>query len=308
MPLNSVNFPGGDNIHTDIMALPNVHRILVAAVAALIAIGPGCRGQDANVAQAKAICDNGLARVAQGDYETAIGFFTKAIELDPKNPLVFSARGSARINTGELDEAIADHTKAIELDPTRRAPYINRGVAKVDKGDLEGAIADYSKAIALDTKGTASGSALLNRGNARQLKGDSAGAQSDYEKAVQLAKDDGAYPRFALFVLKSRLKNGQAAGELASALKDWKPGWKKSLGLFLSGELPENALLELAIQGDSKTVREHKCEAFYYAGVVRLLKGDVVGGRGLFEKCVATQLHSFSEFQFASAELKQSRS
>jgi lipoprotein NlpI len=289
------------------MALPNRHRVLVATIATLVALASWSFGQDTNASSAKIFYENGVARVGQGDYASAIVLFNKAIEADPKNPSVYSARGSARINTGELEEAIADHTKAIELDPTRRVPYINRGVAKVDKGDLDGAIADYSKAIALDTKGTASSSAFLNRGNARLLKDDTAGARADYEESVHLAKDEGAYPRFALFLLKGRLKAVQLPNEFATEVHEWKPGWKKTLGLFLVDETSEAALLELATQGDAKTVREHKCEAFYYAGAKRLLAGDNAGARVLFEKCVATQLHSFSEFQFAQAELKKAK-
>jgi lipoprotein NlpI len=289
-------------IHFDLMALTNRHRMLVAVASILLAAAPFCRGQDPNVAQAKVFYESGTALAGRGDLDGAIAEFSKAIGLDPKNPLAYSARGNAKINTGELEDAIADHTKAIELDPTRRAPYINRGVAKVDKNDLDGAIADYSKAIALDPKGA---SAYLNRGNARLEKGDTAGARADYEQAIQLAKDEAAYARFALFVLMSRQKTGQPAAELSSLVRRWKPGWKKTLGQFLAGEITEGEFFELSVQGDIKTVREQKCEAFYYSGAVRLIKGDVADARALFEKCVATQLHSFSEFQFARAELSR---
>jgi len=271
-----------------------------AVAAALLAAALICRGQDAATAQAKVLYENGTVRAGRGELAAAIADFSKAIELDPKNPVVYSARGNVKLNTGELDEAIADHSKAIELDPSRRAPYINRGVAKIDKDDLEGAIADYTKAIELDPKVAA---AYLNRGNARLQKGDATGARSDFEQAVQFAKDDAAYARFALFLLNSREKVGEPAAGLAPIVHRSKPSWKRSLGLFLLGELSEAGLLDLAIGGDSKTVREHKCEAFYYAGAMRLLRGDQAEARALFGKSVATQLHSFSEFQFARAEL-----
>jgi len=282
------------------MALSNRLRKLLAVASALLAVAPWCHGQTTAAAQAKLLYEDGTAHMGQGDWGAAVADFSKAIELDPKNPLAYSARGNAKINTGELDEAIADHSKAIELDPTRRAPYINRGVAKIDKGDLEGAIADYSKAIALDPKAAA---AYFNRGNARLQKGDVTGALGDFDQAVQLAKDDAAYARFAQFLVNSRQKTGQPVAELATAVHRMKPGWKQSLGLFLIGELPEASLFDLATQGDVKTVREHKCEAYYYAGATRLLKGDPTAAQGLFEKSVATQLHSYSEFQFARAEL-----
>jgi len=281
------------------MALPNRFCALVVIGSALLAMAVLCRGQEANAAKAKAFYADGTARAGRGDLLDAIVDFSKAIDLEPKNPLAYSARGNAKFNTGDLDGAVADHSKAIELDPTRRTPYINRGVVRVDQGDLQGAIADYTKAIELDPQ---SSTAFLNRGNARLQNGDAAGARSDYEQAVQFAKDEAAYPRFALFLLNTRLETKHQT-EFMPVVHGWKPGWKKSLGLFLGGEITEADLFALAIQGDTKAVREHKCEAFYYAGAMRLLKGDRAGARTLFEKSVTTQLHSFSEFQFARAEL-----
>ncbi len=271
-------------------------------VAALSVFTPFSRAQDASTpaAQAKPFIENGTARVGQGDAQGAIQAFTKAIEIDPKNPLAYAARGNARVSIGELDDAIADFSKAIEIDPTRRVPYINRGVAKVDKGDLAGAIADYTKVIALDPKNV---TAYRNRGCANQQKGDIDGARNDYQQAVQLATDEAAYQRFYLFLLGVRLKSDSSVADFKAVVGKWKPSWKKNLGLFLAGEIDEAALLELSSEGTPKAVRDQKCEAYYYAGVMRQAKGDVAGAKALFERCVTTQLHTFTEFQLARAEL-----
>jgi lipoprotein NlpI len=284
------------------MVLLHRFRVLIAAVATVCAVVPFCRGQEQNAAttRAKSFLESGNARVAQGDYLGAIVDFSSALELEPKNPVLYAARGNAKTNLGELDEAISDFSRAIEIDPARRVPYINRGVAKVDKGDLNGAIADYSKAIDLDPKNI---TAYRNRGCARQQKGDLDGARADYQQAIQLATDDGAYQRFYLFLLVARQKPGPSLADMKATVSRWKTSWKKNVGLFLAGEIDEAALHELAAQGSPKTVREQKCEAFYYAGVIHLLKGDAVGAKNLFERCVATQLHTFPEFQLARAEL-----
>ena len=284
------------------MALLHRLRVLIVFAATVYSVVSICRGQEANTTavQAKSFFDNGTARVAQGDYQGAIDDFSRAIEIEPKNPVVYAARGNARTNLGELDDAIADFSKAIEIDPARRVPYINRGVAKVDKGDLEGAITDYSKAITLDPKNV---TAYRNRGCARQQKGDVDGARTDYQQAIQLATDEGAYQRFYLFLLGARQKPGPSLADMKSTVSRWKTSWKKNIGLFLAGEIDEAALHELAAQGSPKSVREQKCEAFYYAGAMHLSKGDAGMARSLFERCVATQLHTFPEFQLARAEL-----
>lgn len=256
-------------------------------------------GQDA-ASQAKNFFENGQTRVKQGEYEAAIADFSKAIELDPKNPLAFAARGNARVNTGAVDEAIADFTQAIVFDPTRRVPYINRAVARIDKGDLDGAVVDYSKALSLDPK-----NALVyrNLGCVKQLKGDFQGAKADFQQAIALATDEAAYQRFYLALLGMQQKTLRVESDLKAASSRWKDGWKKSVGKFLTEEMNEEGLMEAVAQGTPKAVREQKCEGCYYAGVVRLSKGDKAGARDLFERSVATQLHTFPEFQFARAEL-----
>ncbi|MBK9991256.1 MAG: tetratricopeptide repeat protein [Verrucomicrobia bacterium] len=257
-------------------------------------------GQESNAAKARPYYDNGKARAAQGDFEGAVAEYTSAINIDPLSPFVYAARGNAKLNLGALDEAIADFSKAIEIDPKRFVPYLNRGAAKVDKGDLDGAIADYSVVIALDPK---SALAYRNRGCALQQKGDLEGARSDFQQAIQLATDDAAYQRFYLFLLGQRQKPRPLPTELKATVTRWKEGWKKTVGLFLAGEINEAALLEQAAQGTPKVVREQKCEGFYYAGAVKLTRGEGAAAKELFERCVATQLHTFPEFQLARAEL-----
>lgn len=274
---------------------------LIVLVASIFGADLPVFGQEKTADPAKRYYENGQAWVKQGEFESAILDFSKAIELDPKNPLPYNARGLARVNTGALDDAIADFTQAITLDPTRRVPFVNRAAARVDKGDLDGAIADCTKAIALDQKNAAI--VYRNRGCVKQQKGDLDGARADYQQAIALATDEAAYQRFYLLLLGLQQKPVPSDAEFKTVVSKWKDGWKKSVGRFLVGELNEDGLMEQTSQGTPKTVREQKCEGSYYAGAVRLAKGDRAGARALFERCVATQLHTFPEFQFARAEL-----
>ena len=59
------------------------------------------------------------------DLDGAFADYTKAIEIDPRNPIAYSNRGNAREDKGDLDGAIADHKKAIEVDGTFAAAYNN---------------------------------------------------------------------------------------------------------------------------------------------------------------------------------------
>ena len=281
--------------------MPGKLRLIVAVMCifAFAEIDALCLAQDAG-AKGRPFYESGVARAKQGDYDGAINDFNQAIEIEAKNPSYYAARGNVCMARGETDAAIADFSKAIEIDPSRRIPYINRGVARIDKGEIDGALADYSKAIALDSKNAA---AFTNRGWARIQKGDIDGARSDLLQAIQLSSDEGAYPRFYLYVLGLKQRSGVSSDEFRNTVAHWNDGLKKTVGLFLSGGLSEESLLAQAAMGSPKAVREQKCEGYFYAGVLRLSKGDTAGAKSCFENCVVTQLHTFPEYQMARAEL-----
>ena len=59
----------------------------------------------------------GVAWSQTGDYDYAIGDFSKAIRLDPRNALAFYNLGIAREKKGELQESLVDFKRYAELRP-----------------------------------------------------------------------------------------------------------------------------------------------------------------------------------------------
>ena len=57
----------------------------------------------------------GDAKVEQNDYKGAISDYTKSIEIDSNNSLVYANRGRAKATMQDYRGAIADYTKALEL-------------------------------------------------------------------------------------------------------------------------------------------------------------------------------------------------
>jgi Flp pilus assembly protein TadD len=84
--------------------------------------------------------------------EKALADYSKAIELDPKNPVAWSNRGITYRDLHQREKALADLNKAIELAPKFAPAWNIRGNAYRDLHQYEKAIADYSKAIELDPK------------------------------------------------------------------------------------------------------------------------------------------------------------
>ena len=90
------------------------------------------------------------ANFVMGEYEAAITDYSKAIELNAKEPTIFFSRGIAYFNNKVFTSAIADFDKVIELDPKESMAYFKRGNALERIGNFEKALTDYQKTVELD--------------------------------------------------------------------------------------------------------------------------------------------------------------
>ena len=85
----------------------------------------------------------------QAAYEKAVVYYTRALELKPDLPEVYTNRGNVYRGIDEIDKAIEDYNSATELDPNDANAYNNRGNAYFDKNEVDKAIEDYNTAIEL---------------------------------------------------------------------------------------------------------------------------------------------------------------
>ena len=86
------------------------------------------------------------------DYDKALEFYTKAIEMDSTYTPAFSNRaGLYKENLNDNEKALLDYNKLIELEPENSDNYYYRGQFYKDYlEDYDKAITDLSKAIELD--------------------------------------------------------------------------------------------------------------------------------------------------------------
>jgi tetratricopeptide (TPR) repeat protein len=93
--------------------------------------------------ETKTLFKNGKSRVESNDYERAIRYYIKMIELNIDNE-------EAYLKLEAFRSVIQDFTKAIALNPKNADSYRGRGILKGILQDYRGAIQDLTKAMDLN--------------------------------------------------------------------------------------------------------------------------------------------------------------
>jgi tetratricopeptide (TPR) repeat protein len=130
------------------------------------------------------LLNQGITFANEGQYDKAIAYFDKAIEINPRFAKAYYIRGRAYYYKGWYDKAIADFTKAIEINPYYTEAYNSRGHIKRRKyNNFDGAIADYTMVLELNPRFAW---AYHNRANAYYHNGQYDKACSDWRQACEL--------------------------------------------------------------------------------------------------------------------------
>ena len=101
--------------------------------------------------------DEGIADFYNGNFQSAVEKFDKAIDADNSISISYFYRGASYQALENYDEAILDYTKAISLDSKMTDAYYNRAKILLSRKDIENpdikrAISDLEKALELDNK------------------------------------------------------------------------------------------------------------------------------------------------------------
>ena len=91
----------------------------------------------------------GIEYRRQGNNDSAMEEFTRAIELDPEYYFAYYNRALVYYQSGELESSLADYSKAIELHPDNAYWTFERGFLHLELGDREKAIIDLERSLEL---------------------------------------------------------------------------------------------------------------------------------------------------------------
>jgi tetratricopeptide (TPR) repeat protein len=154
---------------------------------------------------------SGLGRV-----DEAITEFRKAIESDPVFVRAYNNLGNTLCQCGRFDEAVAEFRKALELDPSAALAHNNLGNALRRRGQLDEAVVEFQRAVEIDPHFMA---ARYNLARALGSKGETDEAIAEYEKALKID------PKFVMArnnlgnALMSRGRLGEALAQFRAALE-----------------------------------------------------------------------------------------
>ncbi len=153
--------------------------------------------------------------------------------------------------------------------------------------------------------------AYSNRGNILYFQGRFKEAIPDYLKAIENKYKPRDYLYLRLLLASSRVSPGDydrykkefsdytASQELNDFIREISK-------YYLTSHKGELQILEQAQQAKKiqKQTRELLCEAYYYLGEYRLMKGNRNGAREFFRKSIETNVYHFTEYHSSQAMLK----
>ncbi|MCR5602189.1 MAG: tetratricopeptide repeat protein [Lachnospiraceae bacterium] len=134
----------------------------------------------------------GMDAIEHQEYDTAIGFFDKALQADEDKKLAYRGKGIAFMGQGHYDEAADAFDKALKNSNgiVKKVDYdINYylAMAEYKRGEADKAMEVYDAIIALNDDDF---EAYYLRGCLELIRQDKTAALSDFDKAVELQSSD----------------------------------------------------------------------------------------------------------------------
>ena len=128
----------------------------------------------------------GASIMEQGRFTEAIGYYQKALELNPDNVETHNDWGMALMEQGQNVQAIGHFQKAIEINPNCAEAHNNLGILLAKQGRIAEAIEHYQWAIALNPNRA---EFYDNLGNLLTKQSRIATAVEQFQKALEVDPD-----------------------------------------------------------------------------------------------------------------------
>lgn len=152
----------------------------------------------------------GNAAMQKKDYQTAIDFYTQALEIAPLNPIYLSNRAAAYSAVSQHEFAKNDAELATATDPNYTKAWSRLGLAKFALGDAAGSMEAYKAGI--DAEGNGGSDAMKRGYETAKRRVQEEGGSSDLEGARSASPGAGAGGMPDLSSLAGMLGGGGGGG------------------------------------------------------------------------------------------------
>jgi lipoprotein NlpI len=215
--------------------------------------------------------------------------------------------------SGKFEVVVTNASRLLELRPNEAEAFALRGIAlsrlcaaEGNATDMDRVLGDLSRALELEPDMT---SAYGARGNTYYLTQRWGEALKDYQRFCEQAPEEANYQQFFIWLIRTR-NGGQAVAD--RELAAWfGPGrklkanrWERTIAKFLLDRMSEAEFLRAAGYGAARDQAGLQCEAWFYAGMKRLVAGDAATARKYLQKSVASGQKDYDEYNFAASELR----
>lgn len=249
----------------------------------------------------------GSAEATSGDLRSAYDSLSKAVDLDPCDPLARITRAGVAERGGVARAAYDDYSAILARDPKNAVALRLRGDLLAGVAEFSAALADYEAALATGSEDVdlllnhagmmqefsrfrdaivdydrilktdnANVEALVARGYARFMLGEFAAAEPDLAAGAKLNPNAAAWT----FLARSRLGKADAAERFVADAKNLtRDDWTGIAAQMIKSGAPDEQLVGLA--GDDA---DKLCNVYFYLGELALAKGDRAKARTQFLK------------------------
>lgn len=142
--------------------------------------------QEAGMVSARDFYGKGMELFNDGEYQGAIRYFKKAVDLDTTFVDAIEMLASSYRNSGLLDDAIIFYKKTVQLKPERTGTYLSLGSLYIKKGDINNAITSYEKYLSKKPENV---KVYYNLGGLYRKKGQTDKAIEAYKQALEIDTD-----------------------------------------------------------------------------------------------------------------------
>ena len=127
------------------------------------------------------LLQQGIAQAKEGNYETAIAIFERAIADNLEFAEAYYQRGLAYYELDKVDRAIADYNQSLNLDAQQINVYLSRATAFLAQNKIQSCIIDLQIIFTLDP----------NYDKAHKLRANVCIRLKEYDRAIEYLKQAG---------------------------------------------------------------------------------------------------------------------